>query len=196
VSFKIYVEGGGDAQRLRTDCRKGFRLFFQNAGLHGKMPAVVACGPRDDAFDSFCTAIKKSDPSELPLLLVDSEEEVSKSSWEHLSARDGWDKPEEATDNHVYLMVQCMEAWFLADPECLKSYFGDKFRESALSGNLVIESIAKVSILNSLKMSTRDATTKGEYNKGKHSFEILGKIDPKKVESASPHAKKLLDKLR
>jgi hypothetical protein len=44
--------------------------------------------------------------------------------------------------------------------------------------------------------ATQTSKTKGEYRKGKHSFELLGQLDPDKVMAASPHAKRLLDILK
>jgi len=194
VKIKIYVEGGSKG-KLATDCRRGFRTFFERAGLAGSMPAVFAAGSRKAAYDAFCTAVKRPPENTLPLLLVDSEEALSGTPWEHLKARDGWNRPEGVRDDHAYLMVQCMEAWFLADPDCLKNYFGQGFNENVLSGNTAVETIPKTTIFQSLKMATRNASPKGEYGKGKHSFEILGLIDPSKVRNAAPNADRLLGKL-
>ena len=44
--------------------------------------------------------------------------------------------------------------------------------------------------------ATRKCKTKEHYLKGKHSFVLLGRIDPSKVIAASPHAKRLLDALK
>jgi hypothetical protein len=57
-------------------------------------------------------------------LLVDSEGPVGKGSTPavYLSARDGWDFTV-LRDNHVFLMVQAMEAWFLADRRALADYY-------------------------------------------------------------------------
>lgn len=197
MSLKIYVEGGGESNKLRTECRQGFRKFFANAGLTGNMPAVVSCGSRSEAYDSFRTALKRPKENTLPLLLVDSEDAYSSSStpWNHLKARDNWDRPKGATDDHVYLMVECMESWFLADRECLKEYFGQGFREKSLPGNPKVETVPKKTVFDSLKTATRDSNTKGEYGKGKHSFEILGRIDPPTVRNAAPNADRLLKKL-
>lgn len=194
MSIKIYVEGGAKG-KLATECRQGFRTFFENAGLSGRMPAVVACGSRNDAYKSFCTAMKRPQEHTLSLLLVDSEESISKTPWVHLKARDGWDRPIDATDDHAQLMVVCMEAWFLADHDCLKRYFGQGFAENALPGNEDIEAIDKTKIYKSLKMATRGSVSKGEYGKGKHSFEILGLIDPNKVRRVATNADRLLNKL-
>ncbi len=156
--------------KLATDCRRGFQSFFKNAGLSGRMPAVVACGSRNDAYDDFCTAVKRLRANTLPLLLVDSEEDFSTTPWEHLKDCDDWDRPENATNDHAYLMVQCMEAWFLADHDCLKKYFGQGFAVNSLPGNADVETIPKSTIYQSLKMATRRSESKGEYGKGKHSL--------------------------
>ena len=66
--MKLYVEGGGDAAALKTACREGFAKFLGKAGLAGRMPRIVACGSRADAYDSFCTAIGNG---EAAMLLVD-----------------------------------------------------------------------------------------------------------------------------
>lgn len=196
MSIKIYVEGGGESSKLRTECRQGFRLFFENAGLSGRMPAVVACGSRNDAYDSFCSAMKRPQENTLPLLLVDSEDAFSMDSqWDHLKTRDDWDRPVGVTDGHAYLMVECMEAWFLADRDCLERYFGQGFTENSLPGNTNVETIPKSRVYDSLKMATRHSVLKGEYGKGGHSFDILGLIDPEKVRAVAPNADRLLKKL-
>ncbi len=38
-------------------------------------------------------------------------------------------------------------------------------------------------------------SSKGEYHKGRHSFEILAAVDPGRVVAALPHAKRLIDTL-
>jgi hypothetical protein len=91
-------------------------------------------------------------------------------------------------------MVQTMEAWFHADKECLKKYYGQYFTESALSARANLEDIPKSDLFDGLKRATRNCS-KGEYSKGQHSFDILALIDPSKVRSASPHAERLLKAL-
>ena len=199
MKIEIFIEGGGESKRLKTECRKGFSKFFEKAGLSGRMPKLVASGSRNNAYKDFCTALKNSDQSNtLPLLLVDSEASFSgiSNQWAHLKNRDHWDQPPGANDEHVYLMVECMESWFLADQDCLKKYFGQGFNESSLLGNFQVETIPKADVFNSLKLATRTSKSKGEYGKGKHSFEILAKIDPNKVETVAPNVKRLLDFLK
>ena len=177
MKVKVYVEGGGDGKSLQARCRGGFRLFFEKANLAGRMPKVIACGGRESAFDRFCTALRSRKAEEFIVLLVDSEDPVAGGSgpWLHLRTRDGWERPEEATDENAHLMVQCMESWFLADKDRLVAYFGQGFSRNALPGRREIEEVAKGDVLEGLKRATSQCK-KGEYGKGRHSFEILEQI--------------------
>ena len=193
VSVRLYVEGGGDRAELRTACRKGFSEFVEKAGLQGRMPRIVACGSRNDAYDSFRTAHAHEDA--IAMLLVDAEGQVTaQGPWQHLKIRDNWDRPGGATDDQCHLMIQVMEAWFLADADALESFYGQRFRRQALPANPNIEQVAKQGVLDGLEQATRD-TGKGQYNKGKHSFELLAKLDPAKVRNASPYADRLIQVL-
>ncbi len=204
---KVYVEGGGDSNALRTACREGFSEFFKKAGLAGKMPRIVACGSRRDAYESFCTAIDKGEDA---LLLVDSEapvaaifqntdEESTWQPWGHLLRRvgDQWPKPVKAKDLQCHLMVQCMESWFLADRNALKSFFGQGFNESRLPAEAnAIENITKDQIFSSLANATSACKTKAKYGKGEHSFKLLANINSTEIISASPWAKRLVEELK
>ena len=198
MTVKIYVEGGGDGRELRARCRRGFSSFFARTGLVGSMPKVVACGGRQRAYDKFRAALDARNERGFTVLLVDSEDPVAEGSgpWLHLMNRDTWAAPQGATDDNAHLMIQCMEAWFLADRDCLEAFFGRGFNRNALPGNRNIEEVAKADVLDGLRNATRQCQPKGEYGKGRHSFEILSEIDPSKVRAASPHAKRLVDTLR
>lgn len=195
---KIYIEGGGDQKRLKTECRKAFRRFFEKAGFKGHMPRLVACGSRQNAFDDFCIAMNSPNENEVSFLLVDAEalvKEVHKNRpWDHLKERDHWNRPENVSNRQVLLMVQVMESWFLADPPALEIFFGGKFNSKALPRQPDIESISKKDVFQGLEAATR-YTQKGKYGKGAHSFKILERIDPKRVAAASPWASRLLDNL-
>jgi hypothetical protein len=197
VRIKIYAEGGGDVNALKTKCRQGFSEFFRKAGLEGRMPHIVASGSRQDAYDDFCMALKNAKDGEFIVLLVDSEAAVAAADgpWSHLKTRDNWDKPATATDDNVHLMVWCMEAWFIADRGILDTFFGQHFNVNALPAREEIETITKSDLFNGLKSATHHCTPKGEYSKGRHSFKILAQIDPAKVMAASPYAKRLVDTL-
>lgn len=197
MSIRLYVEGGGDAKAQKIACREGFRMLIDKAGLTRRMPRIVACGSRQNAFESFEMALAQSATSDaLPMLLIDSEAPATGANpWRHLQDRDGWARPDGAKDSQCHLMIQCMEAWFLADRQAVVGYFGQHFQESALPGNPNVEAVPKLDLLDGLERATRQ-TSKGSYSKGKHSFPILGALDPAKVEAVAPSAKRFLDTLR
>ena len=201
---KLYVEGGG-AGELGKRCRGGFRSFLEKAGLKGKMPRIVACGSRQEAYDDYSHALKGGESA---VLLVDSEEPVNAERrpgspaewrpWQHLKQRDGWDKPSAASDTDCHLMVQVMESWLLADPQTLKDRFDQEFQHDklpALGRGRSLEDIAKDDIMEGLKKATQNCAA-GPYAKGKLSFELLGKIDPDKVTKQSLWAKRFIDTLK
>lgn len=202
--MKIYVEGGGDAASLKAECRKGFAEFLEKAGFkRPSKPSIVACGSRDDTFDSFATAIRYGEEA---LILVDSEVHVQPchqqgkpnqwKPWNHLKQRDNWDKPANADDTQCHLMVQCMEAWFIADRQMLASFFGQHFTENQLPDAAnAIESISKEKLYDALAKATRSCQ-KGQYGKGEHSFKLLALINPANVISASPWVKRFFDTLK
>jgi hypothetical protein len=193
---KLFVEGGGDSDSLKSRCREGFTTFLRKAGIEN-LPRIVASGGRKAAFDDFCTEVKQSGSA---FLLVDSEEQVQgefAKPWDHLKSRSGdrWEKPSEAMDSQCHLMVVCMESWFLGDKDSLELYYGQHFRRSALPQNPEIEAISKQPLFDGLKNATKD-TKKGSYSKGDHSFRILKELDPKLVCAASPWADRLIIALK
>jgi hypothetical protein len=196
VAVRIFAEGGGEGPLLDTLFRQGWSDFFKKAGFEGRLPRVVRGQGRQRTYDLFKTAVSQGRPGELPLLLVDSEEPVAQGRppWEHLKRRDGWDRPSGATDAQAFLMVQVMETWFIADPVALRSLFGSRLREQALPARPDVEALGKVEVYDVLKNATRECSK--PYTKGKLSFELLGKLNPRSVEARCPHARDLLDRLR
>jgi hypothetical protein len=90
----------------------------------------------------------------------------------------------------VFWMVQLMEAWFLADPEALESFYGKGFRRNALKQNPHVEQIPKADVLESLKQAVKE-TKKQRYHKTQHAPRILGSLDPTKVRKAAPNCDRL-----
>lgn len=197
MKIKLYIEGGGDSPLQDTRFREGWQTFFKKAGLAGRMPRTFRGGGREATFDAYQTAVRLKKPDELPLLLVDSEELVTagNTEWEHLKECDGWVKPSAANANDVFLMVCCMEAWFLADRERLKRFFHECWRDNPVPQWPNIEAVPKEDIYRALELATAGCGKKA-YSKGRNSFEILKEIDPTSVEKRCPGAKRLLDRLR
>jgi hypothetical protein len=201
VSVRVYVEGGGSRNKaLQVKCRNAFSEFFRKAGLGGRLPKVIPGGGRKQTYDDFCTALNDPKNDAFTMLLVDSEAPVAEGvgPWTHLRNRqdDGWNRPADATDEHAHLMVQCMEAWFLADLQTLSRVFGNGFRPSALPRRADIEQIPKRDLLRRLENAARDSRTRRGYKNGRDSFQLLEELDPEKVTAASPHAKRLVDVLK
>ena len=196
VDVRIYAEGGGDGSLYDTLFRKGWSEFFKAAGLAGKMPRVVRGKGRQRTYDLFRMAVYDPAPNTLPLLLVDSEGPVDPAHgpWQHLKRRDGWDQPPGTTDHDVFLMVQMMETWFVADRNALQRYFGARFNENALPRWPDLESVPRNDVLTALQTATARCAT--GYAKGKVSYNLLSEVDPGEVERACPAAKRLLARLR
>ena len=93
-------------------------------------------------------------------------------------------------------MVQCMEAWFLADRAALAGYFGNGFSDNSLPRRAKVEEVSKQDLERGLNAATRNSRPKGAYHKGRDSFAILAELDPDNVAGVSPHAKRFLDTLR
>ena len=196
VKAKIYIEGGGDGSALRALFRQAWRQFFQSAGLVGRMPAVVRGGSREETWRKFSTAIVQTSSDEVPILLVDAEAPVASghTAWRHLAERDGWSRPTGANDDQAFLMVQFMETWLLADVEGLAKYFGAAFRGSALRSWPDPEKVERKTVLRALQQASAKCRTR--YAKGKVSFKLLARTNPKSVEEKCSHARRLLDHLR
>jgi len=155
---------------------------------------VVASGGRRKAFDNFCDALS-GHPNEVILLLIDSERPVQASVWAHLEAEpDDWEKPHGATDEQAHLMVQCMEAWFLADKEALSSYYAQGFRMDSLPRRQNVEEIPKEELVPAPQHAS-GRTTKGKYHKAHHGFAILALVDPARVRAVSAHAARFFEVL-
>ncbi len=187
--IQIFVEGGGSTVKTKSQLRSGFREFLERAGF---VCRVIPCGPRDAAFKYWRAALSV-DREALNLLLVDSEGPVEEGSllWRHLEKSDpSWQPPSE-TEHQCHLMVQTMEAWFLADPEALAKYYGQQFGTKALPARENVEQIAKSDVERSLREATKK-TQKGGYHKIRHASDLLARIDPEKVRKRAPHCERLL----
>lgn len=196
AEIHLYVEGGGNAKDTKTRMREGFsgfcRAIIDRVRQRRIKWRVIACGPRNEAYHDFKVALE-ANPGAFNILLVDSEGPVSAQPWEHLHARDGWDKPD-ADDSHCHLMVQTMEAWLIADLDALDRFYGADFRRTAIPDNPNVEEIDKARLLPALEAATRD-TTKGPYHKTRHGPRILGELDVNRVRSAAPHCERLFSTL-
>lgn len=196
--IRLYIEGG-DSSESKKDLRKAFRAFIKNLDDLAKRLSIslqiIFCGSDELTYKDFKTGLAKN-PDSFNILLVDSDSLVTQPSWTHLATqekRKSWDCL--GTDHsHCHLMVQEMEAWFLADIETLKKYYGQGFNEHAIPTTKNIEQIEKGRVVMALETATRN-TKKGKYHKTRHAPPILERLDATKVCEAAPHCKRLFKTL-
>ena len=186
---RIYVEGGSsDSSALNVRCREAFNVLFQKCGFQGRMPRVIACGSRRQAYDDFCTALTQRSPGPI-FLLVDSEDPVTdtKKPWRHLHGRDGWECPAGATDDQALLMTTCMETWIVADRDGLRKHYEHHqrcLRPASLPAAVNLEARDRHAIQDALVAATQDCTN--AYAKNKRSFAALAGVDPATLRNLLP----------
>ncbi len=192
---RVFIEGGGNNNpALVIEARKAFSKLFERAGLGGHMPRPIPCGSRKRAFDYFVTARKEDGDDSV--LLVDSEAPITEtSSWAHVRARDGdrWECPPAATDDDLHFMVECMEAWLVADRAALRKVFDrkDGLNEKALPTRAP-EDVPKRDLIAALARATAG---RDRYDKGSHSFKALEQVDPAALRAACPWADRFFSEL-
>lgn len=191
----IHMEGGGDSKEQRAQLRDGMNVFLGSlktlADAKGWAWKLVPRGGREQAWREWNRASIQS-PDALHILLVDSEEEVTRSPGEHLRNRvgDGW-VIQKAQEPQVHLMAQCMETWLVADVNALVGYYKKGFAAGQLPKRANLEDEPKSSVYDALERATRN-TSKGIYGKIKHASALLTLIDPEKVKGRCPHCERLL----
>jgi len=227
MNIYIYIEGAGDEDDIEllprqrpgfrsgirrgkettTGLRTGFRKFFQElydiAGDNHKI-FLVMCGSRRDAYEDFKTAME-SQPEAFNVLLIDAESPVSSTNtpWQHLINRRE-DHPwilDAANFDHeqCHLMVQTMEAWFIADIDALKTFYGQGFREDRINQVMTrcssVEEVSKDTLRVLLETATR-GTEKKKYHKTNHAPKLLELLDVATVRQASPYCDRLFTTLQ
>lgn len=192
----IYMEGGGKGHSTKAALRQGMDAFLQplkdaarKKELHWKL---VCCGPRNEAFQRFQSAVNNRDDA-VNVLLVDAEGPVNQAPRRHLRDRDGWNLSFTG-ENTVHLMVQTMETWIVADPEALSEYYRQDFRANKLPNATNLETVPKADIESSLRTAT-EKTRKGCYQKIKHASDLLKQIDVERVKNRCRHCRRLFDKI-
>lgn len=190
----IHMEGGGDSKEQRAQLRDGMNAFLRTlkalADAKGWAWKLIPRGGREQAWREWSRGLADS-PDALHVLLVDSEEEVTRSPREHLRNRqgDGW-AIQNAHEPQVHLMAQCMEAWLVADPEALSGYYRKGFEGRRLPRRANLEEEPKLSIYRALERATT-GTSKGAYAKIKHASALLQLVDAEKARARCPHCERL-----
>jgi len=196
--IRIYVEGGGDGKGTKAALRRGFGEFLselrQKASGKGIRWNITACGARNRAYRGVVNSIENY-PNAFNVLLVDSEGAMNfgDNKWAYLKNRDGWSDCS-ATEDQCHLMVQTMEAWFLADAVSLNRYYGNGFKANSIQGCQDIEIISKDQIIPILNKAIK-STKKGTYHKIRQGSKLLEEIVPATVRRKSKHCNDLFEKI-
>lgn len=137
--IRIYFEGD-------PKLKKSLQAFVHKAvpGTRGKL-RLVSGGGRDQAIDDFLAAVKLHHHDSFVMLLIDSEAEDDGRLFQQLQQKTNWRVPSGASinDRQVCWMVQCMEAWLVADRDALRSYYGAELSESSLPSNPRVDACSK-----------------------------------------------------
>ena len=97
---------------------------------------------------------------------------------------DGW-AISDILGERVHLMIQCMEAWIVADPEALEEFYKQNFKKEKLPKRANLEEESKADVYAKLEKAT-EGTQKGKYGKIKHASKLLGKVSPDKIANRCP----------
>jgi hypothetical protein len=207
TEIAVYIEGGGNTAEQKAELRQGFDALFasEKSKARDKRGSLkfVCCGGRQQAYEAFVNSLAVN-PNMINALLVDSETPIgsvpqnkaedAKARISHLKQKDGsagrgqgdgWELGNVPSEQ-VHLMVQCMEAWIVADPETLEAFYKQNFKRDVLPKRTDLEQEPKADLYQKLKNATKD-TQKGEYGTIKHASKLLLVIDPEKVAKRCPH---------
>jgi hypothetical protein len=196
--IRIYVEGGGKGGDSKAVVRAGFSGFLEPlrrlASERGIGWNIIVCGPRNSAVEKFLAALQ-THPDAFNLLLVDAEAPVMKEPREHLQEHEKSWPIADLPDERFHLMAQMVEAWLVADPDALATFYGQGFLRNALPRRKNVEHIGKEDLLSGLERATAKCRTKGTYHKIHHCPELLKRIDRQHVRQRARHCDRLFTTL-
>jgi len=142
--IRLYFEGD------RT-LEQGFSRFFSKLhedALAARVELHIVAAKRGP--DDFAKAIR-ANPHSWNILLKDSEEEMPRDRY---ALCDKHGIPRSQVGN-VFWMVQLMESWFLADPEALDAYYGQKFSTNAIGQTADVERFRSARSITGLRPRRR-----------------------------------------
>jgi len=198
MKVAIYVEGGGNGREGKAQLRQGFDALLRKekdaARLRRCEWRLTMCGSRGEACRAFLSSLANN-PSSISALLVDAEGpllyKTPAGRIAYLQQRDSWQLQTVAPDA-VHLMIECMEAWIVADPDALQRVYGQGFRANSLPARLDLDGHQKPDLMAALEAATKE-TKRGGYAKIRDASDVLLRIDPDKVATRCPSFRSFRD---
>jgi hypothetical protein len=186
--IRVYFEGD---KKLKP----GFHAFFGNHVRSGLKFDLIHGNGGSETIKDFMNAVE-THPDAFNILLIDSDKPDNGKLIPSLKSRSEWNSQiaSDVSDDQIHFMVQVMEAWFLADRNALKAFYGGAFAENQLPSDPMVERVSKNDVTTGLRNATR-GTQKMAYHKTNHAPALLGRIDAAKVRLAAPSCDRLLKAL-
>jgi len=113
-------------------------------------------------------------------------------AWEHLQARDGWERPAGVENDQAQLMVTCMETWIMADRTAMRTVFGANLQENALLAVQGLEQRDRHAVQEALEHATRNCGRDRAYTKGRRSFQVLAELSPATLGKHLPYFRRFI----
>ncbi len=184
-SSTVYIEGGSGPGDRR---RQGFSKLLKDPD-NKRSPSIKLGGSRSKAIKLFCDS-----PDADPVLLMDSEcALLDPDPVQHLFERKDIDAARaalmEAKKQDVFLMIETMENWLIADMECVSP---NNFRTAVLvrirvNGN--VESISKAEAEKVVAECLPTNQSKGDR------MQLIEKVDPQVLSQRASEFARLLKRL-
>ena len=190
----IHFEGH---RNLRHGFHKLFEPHKERARRRRTRFNLIAGGSRAEVVKDFLRSCRWQ-PSNVNVLLIDSEGPVSDtaSAIRSLRTQSYWDGSVACDDDQINLMVQAMEAWFIADPQALIGHFGHDFNVKVLPSPQNAESVAPGDLTAAIREGLRNSGRRRRgYDKVADGVRLLQLIDDARVSQHCRHFKRLVDHL-
>ena len=158
--------------------RAGFHVFFRDLVTMARDRRIrfrMVAGEADPVSD-FARGMRQA-PAATHILLIDSEGPDGGDPVGALRRRGDADclAGLAVAADQVFLMVQVMEAWFLADRSTLTEFYGEGFLPGRLPSGARIEDIPKPDVLHGLHDATK-GSIKQAYHKTRHAPDLLQRV--------------------
>lgn len=153
----------------------------------------MAGGPRAETIRDFLRYCS-IEPSSLNVLLIDSEGPVTdtdKYIRDSLRSLSVWDGGVSCSDEQLHLMVQAMEAWFVADPQSLSRRFGQNYSTRHLPSPESAETVSAADLLTAIRRGLPQSRRRRGYDKVSDGVELLRLIDQGVVSRHCGHFRRL-----